>query len=137
MGAWGVGNFENDDALDWIYDLKSSNDKKLIIKALRNIDDNSEYLEAPDCSEALSAIEIVAAKHSNNMSGLSDDLIEWVNKKHGLFKKTITFTSDDISVSRSVLNKIINDSELKELWEETDDFDAWKKVQKNLLEKLG
>ena len=26
MGAWGIGNFENDDALDWLVDLEKSPD---------------------------------------------------------------------------------------------------------------
>jgi len=43
MGAWGAGNFENDTALDWIWDLKKSRKLRLIestisavISALKN-----------------------------------------------------------------------------------------------------
>jgi hypothetical protein len=62
MGAWDIGPFDNDDAADWLYVLEESSDVSTIAAALGVITDIGDgYLEAPDCSNALAAVEIVAA----------------------------------------------------------------------------
>lgn len=52
MGAWGVGNFENDDAVDWTCDIADSKGVKILITPLRYVASESYYLEAPDCCQA-------------------------------------------------------------------------------------
>nr|WP_254696248.1 DUF4259 domain-containing protein [Lysobacter enzymogenes] len=58
MGAWGVGTFENDDALDWLGDLTDTDDsaavRALLAQALA-----SDCLDAPDATTALAAAETV------------------------------------------------------------------------------
>lgn len=61
MGAWGSGSFDNDDALDWVNDLEGSKGTAVIEFALQAVLDESDYLEAPECSAALCAAEVVAA----------------------------------------------------------------------------
>lgn len=34
MGAWGEKNFENDDALDWVYELEATTDLTVVSKTL-------------------------------------------------------------------------------------------------------
>ena len=38
MGAWGIGSFENDEALDWLSDLVASGDASVIESALAAAD---------------------------------------------------------------------------------------------------
>lgn len=137
MGAWGLNNFENDDAGDWVYDLEKSNDKSIIIKAFDSVLENSEYIESPDCCEALAAAEVVLAGISKEHSGVTEDVSKWLNKKPGLFKKLIIFDSADAAKAIQTINKILDSSELKELWEETDNFEEWKKTEEILIEKLS
>ena len=48
MGAWGSGNFENDDAMDWVADLEETRNLKLVKQTLREVLDAGDgYLEAP------------------------------------------------------------------------------------------
>ena len=137
MGAWGIKNFENDEACDWVYELEKSKDKSVVNDALDNIIGNSEYVESPDCIEALAAAEIVLAGLSSDFSGITEEAAVWIKKKPGLFKKPIAFDSSDAKKSIEVIKKVITTSELKELWEETEDFDEWLKMQKIIIEKLS
>jgi len=34
MGAWGTGNFDNDTALDWVYDLEDREDLSLVVDTI-------------------------------------------------------------------------------------------------------
>jgi Domain of unknown function (DUF4259) len=56
MGAWGVANFENDDAQDWVYELEESKDLSVVANL-----DNEIYLAAPECARALAAAEVLTA----------------------------------------------------------------------------
>jgi len=59
MGAWGHGNFVNDDALDSVIDLEKSTDTSLVVKALDDVIERAgDYPEAPECSVALAAAEV-------------------------------------------------------------------------------
>lgn len=136
MGAWGLKTFENDYALDWVGSLISQNKKDMVIRALKEIELNNEYIEAPECSEALCAIEIISNIKSKDSSNLPEELLEWINKKRGLLKKSITFSQSEIELAISTLQKIINDSELKELWQESDNYQEWISYQLNLERKL-
>jgi len=50
--------------------------------------------------------------------------------------KSITFSQSEIDLAISTLQKIINDSELKELWQESDNYQEWISYQLNLERKL-
>lgn len=136
MGAWGLKNFENDDACDWVYELEKSKDKSIINKAFDKVLESTEYIESPDCCEALAAAEVVLAGISNNHSGVTEDIVKWLNKQPGLFKKPIIFESSDVEKAIKTIRKILESSELKELWKETDDYEQWKRIEGLLLENL-
>jgi hypothetical protein len=137
MGAWGIGNFENDDAGDWVYDLEKSKDKSILHKALNSVLENSGYIEAPECCEALAAAEVIYSGLSSDHSGISEEVIKWLVKKPGLFKKPITFEASDAIKAIETINKILHSSELKELWEESDEFEKWNEIENSLIEKLS
>jgi len=136
MGAWGFKTFENDYALDWVDSLICQNKKDMVIRALKEIELNNEYIEGPECSEALCAIELISSIKSEDSSNLTEELLEWINEKRGLLMKSITFSQSEIDLAISTLQKIINDSELKELWQESDNYQEWISYQLNLERKL-
>ena len=136
MGAWGHKNFENDDASDWVYDLEKSKDKSVIHQALGAVL-TEDYLEAPDCCVALAAAEVVLAGKTADHSRVSEEVSSWLNRKHGFIKKKpITFDSEDVKKSIDAVSKIVESSELKELWEESDDFQPWLDAENELMAKL-
>ena len=137
MGAWGHKNFENDDACDWVYDLEKSKDKSIIHQALNLIINNKEYLECPDCCNALAAANVVLAGITGEYNRVTDEVTIWLKKKYGLFrKKSVIFDKSDVSIAIHACKKIMESSELKELWEETEEFDNWVKEVSDLINKL-
>jgi hypothetical protein len=61
MGAWAAGSFDNDDAGDWICELPEADDTSVLEEAFSRVIECDGYLEAPDCSVAIAAAEVVAA----------------------------------------------------------------------------
>jgi hypothetical protein len=63
MGAWAVGNFENDDALDWIWELEQAENLSTLREAFSTVTDlgTNDYLEAPECYIAVASAKAVAA----------------------------------------------------------------------------
>lgn len=132
MGAWGVGSFENDDALDWAADLVESDDSDVIAEAFAPLlADEGAYLEASECSIGLAAAEVVAALTARPSGDLPDEVKEWAGARLG------TASPDLVSNARQVLAAITMGSELKELWEESDDYAAWKECVADLSRRLA
>jgi hypothetical protein len=121
MGAWGTGNFENDDALDWIGELQSSKDLAPIFAAFSEVTEGS-YLEAPDCANALAAAEVVAAYKGNPSKDLPNEIANWVSSNR------LSVDNELIVTAKNVVNKIRQSSELRELWEESGSLDEWEDV---------
>jgi hypothetical protein len=71
MGAWGFGSFDNDDAADWIFELEESSGVTALVSAFKAIKPD-RYLEAPECSVALAAAEVVAALRGRPLPTLKD-----------------------------------------------------------------
>ena len=84
MGAWGTGNFENDTALDWVWDLKTATNLKLIEQAVSDALGASDFLDADLGCTCLAAAEVVAALRGNPGEGLPEDVSAWV--------KTVSYT---------------------------------------------
>ncbi|MBH5317776.1 DUF4259 domain-containing protein [Paenibacillus sp. GSMTC-2017] len=118
MGAWGHGNLENDTVLDWVVDLLEAQDLELISEAIEMVHDG-KYIDADTASIALGAIDILAAMHNKpGQEGYEEDLEEWISQHKGQGTELLL-------PAKKALGKILIDSELKELWEETDSFDEW------------
>ena len=60
MGAWSHEPFGNDDANDWAYELEDTEDLSHIEAALDVVLDSDGYLEAPEASCAIAAVEVLA-----------------------------------------------------------------------------
>ena len=123
MGAWSHESFGNDDACDWSYELAKADDLSLIESALDAVlVAGSEYLEAPEASQAIAAAEAVARLQGN--FGIKDAYSETVDIWVGKVK--LSPTSQLITKTRQALARIISEpSELLELWQESDEADSW------------
>lgn len=136
MGAWGIGVFENDAACDWIFDL-TEDDKDIdfviitLNKAAKYHDSDFDYiLEEPTGSEVLAAAEIVAALVGNKNPDLSDQILDWLNNK------TVSSNNNLKSIARKAIEVVRNKSELKELWEKSDEFEEWVSIITELQQRL-
>ena len=129
MGAWSHEPFGNDDAGDWVWELEKRKDFSLIEDALDAVTREDEYLEAPECCEALAAAEIVAALLERPSASLPDNAAAWVVGKprppESLIKK-----------ANIAVGTVLRSSELQELWEDSDYYEEWQSVTKDLQDRL-
>lgn len=144
MGAWGFGDFENDSALDWAEELIEDENKIEFIestlkKALslktnslfkKLINNKEKQIEEPLGSEILAASEIIAALNNNPSNDLPDFVTEWINSN-----RFNNLTSLKL-LALEAINIVKTKSELKELWNESEDLSNWLKIICELEERL-
>ncbi|MFC1996754.1 DUF4259 domain-containing protein [Chloroflexota bacterium] len=138
MGAWGIENFENDDALDWVIELESAKDLSIINAAFDAVIKNSrEYVDAWESSIALAAAEVCAALNGQPDEKLPEEVVTWVEaqRRNDLIQQSIE-TGDVLKKAKQAVSIVLADSELRELWEETDEFNLWKGVVADLQTRL-
>ena len=130
MGTWGIGTFENDDASDWVYELEPANDLSVVQAALATLNDATGYREAPTCVNALAAAEVVAALLGKPSPDLPEAVVGWVSANARLPARDLRTNA------LTAIDKILGDSELRELWGETDDAEAWQASVQELRARL-
>jgi len=130
MSGWGMGIFENDDSLDWIYDLADAGSLARVSAALDVIIRNKdEFLELSDCRIALAAAEIIAAMHGDPSPDLPEEAEEWIGDKI-LENENLRAKAEDAVVL------ILRNSELKEKCERSLNFEKWQIKIQNLQKRL-
>lgn len=133
MGAWDHNNFENDDASEFMFDVLSDG-LKAVSEALSVVLETSvdDYLEAPEGHVALAAIEIVATINGNPPEEVPNDITVWIkNNPDAKIDESLTIQA------QNAFNRILNDnSELNELWEESDDYDLWLESINDLKDRI-
>lgn len=131
MGAWSHEPFGNDTANDWAYGLEETTDTALIEEALDKVlAAKSEYLEAPDAEEAIAAVEVVAKMLGRGTQ--TDAYTEKVDK--WILDLSIKPSESLKAKSALALKRILSaDSELNELWSESEDASEWQASVHRLL----
>ena len=133
MGAWGFGFFENDDAADFLADAMENGDLSLIREVLDNVLTSTEYVEAADASQAIAAAEIIAAALGRPTLAAQREagLANWIARIRP------TIDSELASQARDALVRILApNSELRELWEEAEEFPEWQAAVSELGQQL-
>jgi hypothetical protein len=135
MGAWGTSSFENDDALDFIVRLEREGEIA-IRAALDDVTgaDAREYLEAPEASSAIAASEVVAAARDGDASRLPKAAQDWLDG-HGDNLATPAL----LALAHRGVERVLMQSELKELWEEggaDGQSKAWSNGVRRLIARL-
>ncbi|MFX0062804.1 MAG: DUF4259 domain-containing protein [Candidatus Hermodarchaeota archaeon] len=130
MGAWDVGTFDNDDASDWLYELEDTKGFDLLNKVLSAVTDEAKVLAEGECSVALAAAEVVAALKGKPSLNLPEEISKWV-------KNNSAEVSDDLLYKAlEALILIKEESELKDFWVESENFEAWLMVLEDLQNRL-
>ncbi len=122
MGAWSHEAFGNDDALDWAHGLEEVDDLSLIEAALESVLDAAEdYLDAPEATEALAAVELIARLRGHAGEESCPEVAEdWIARTRLVPPEAL------VKQALAVLDRIVGDeSELKELWEESGSAEDW------------
>lgn len=124
MGAWGVGSFENDNAVDWSYGLQGKTDLSYVESTLDKVLNlGPRYLEAPDAEEAIAAAEAVARPLGRfaTRDAYTKSIDDWVGQV------SVRPSAQLIEKAGLALERIQQEpSELLELWNEGADATAWK-----------
>ncbi|MBE7465749.1 MAG: DUF4259 domain-containing protein [Planctomycetes bacterium] len=132
MGTWGYAAFDNDEASDFVYDLEESEDLSILTEALAGMIPGGDLeLQAPECSVAIAAAEVVAALNGRPAPDLPADVAAWAKGKPRPDPRLV-------AQARQALEAILQDSELKELWQENKaDFPQWLAGVEDLKRRLG
>jgi hypothetical protein len=135
MGAWGHLNFENDTALDLVYEIeeKGADRIKIAIEAVNSREEDA-FLDSDLCAEALAAIEYIAAVKNKASEDFPEDAEEWLTPAN---KDSLLAIRNLVPNSKKAIDRIQHNSELKDLWEETEDFDKWTKVLEDLAARIS
>ena len=131
MGAWGSKSFENDDAMDWVAEFKEAG-ADAVRSSLEAALNAGEELDEPEACEALAAAEIVAAVKTGDQSNIDEEAVTALTK----FAEKIG-TSEHIRLAKDAVARIKSKSELRDLWEETDEFGDWIKTVEALEARLA
>jgi hypothetical protein len=131
MGAWGTGIFENDDSLDWAYELEEAKDAALLVKTLETAAKRGDaYLEAFECCRALAAAKVVVALGGGAAPDLPEECRAWVELYRDQWAMQLP------ALSLSAVERIRNNSELKDLWAASDEATKWYDVLSDLEGRL-
>jgi hypothetical protein len=138
MGAWGVGSFENDDALDWLAAFREHPDEASVRETLTLIGEAEEdsFLDAADCADAIAAAETVAAARGRPLEvSLPDDGVAFLTGLRFAGVRELT------QLALRALDRIRTDQncELHDLWREAEEEEArseWLAAVEELRERL-
>ncbi|WP_020558553.1 DUF4259 domain-containing protein [Thiofilum flexile] len=124
MGAWSHEPFGNDTACDWAYDLENTHDLSLIEQAFDEVLDlgTDDYLDSYEGSHAVAAAEVLAKLlgKGTQTDGYTSKIDAWVQSIHIQPSETL------LKKAQQALTRIMTEnSELQELWGETDDYNEW------------
>ena len=133
MSAWGISNFENDTALDWVNEIihrkEVENFKESIDGFLKSF--SVEETSLNDCSIFLTLAETIAALLGAPGQDFPEELQDWIETKY------IKIESSTIDNAKKGVQLIMNGSEVREMYLDSGYFTPWEKTQKNLIKRLS
>lgn len=132
MGAWGVEAFQNDQALDWVWELERDGGKTMLTKALDTVNNlpAGEYLDGDYGREAIATAELVAALKGSRLKYLPENAEKWLEKNP-------TANTPDLSPQcLTALDRILNEGELAALWADSKYDKEWRAYMAGLQSRL-
>lgn len=133
MGTWAIHSFGNDEAGDLIGDLVEGANLSPVQEAIDRVQTTDGYLEAPEAQQGVAACEVVAfvMGHPSVASQAEEELTAWVARAKPSVDAAV------VSQAVQVLDRVLAPhSELRELWEESDEFNAWQADIRALRSRL-
>lgn len=136
MGAWGVLAFDNDAANDWACHLEGADDLALVESALDEVAaTGTDYLDSDVACDALAACEVLA--RLRGQPGYTNAYTEKVDQWVAAHKGRIVPSEGLLARASAAIDRILDeDSELRELWGESDG-EEWRAAVEELRGRLG
>lgn len=134
MGTWGHRNFENDSALDFVAEVEERGFDRIeeAIKVVANYPEE-DYLQVDDSVAALAAIEYIAAAKGKQSEDFPEDAEDWLEKAG-----PGTLLSQDGAVISKAIERVRDNSELRDLWQEDGvEPQAWLAVLNDLQKRVS
>lgn len=130
MAAWGTKTFEEDTANDWIQELIDADDAREFL--IDSLSIESGFLEAEQGSTALAAGETLIALLDEPRQGVPSELVDWAGDNE----------CDDVSdlpeIAVESIDRVLGEeSEIREIWSESEDYDEWVENVEQMREVLA
>ncbi|MFT3684407.1 MAG: DUF4259 domain-containing protein [Phycisphaerales bacterium] len=152
MGAWGTGIFDNDDAMDWVIGWETapegegttSDPGKLnfVIGALAAAADAKDYLDSDAGAAALAAAEIVAAASGKPARSFvkgkdaDESLTELAAWSRSVNARPLNDSKARELACQAIDRVLGPDSELAELWDDSEHSTEWRAIADELRKRL-
>ena len=133
MSAWGISNFENDTALDWVNEIIQEQDLTSLKDSIDSFlkDFSVEHTSLIECSRFLTIAETIAGLIGSPNEDFPEELNDWVESKY------INIDKSTIDDAKKGVKLIMTDSEAKEMYLDSGYFKSWEKAQKDLIKRLS
>jgi hypothetical protein len=130
MGSWGFKTLQDDAVLDWIGSFGRDPNISHIHSALYPVA-NAKDMAIGDlaAANALAAAEVVAAMNGNPCQLLPPQVLHWATQQ-GRPAPELEQLAD------AAVARVFTSSELRDIWEDSDGLDAWKREIDNLRARL-
>jgi hypothetical protein len=136
MGTWAADAFGNDYAQDWAQDLHETSNMDAVEDTLNTaLDKAPANSDAPFAAEALVAIEVLARLQGSG-GARSDDsaaVDEWVEARKPKAKPRADLAG---KAGRAIDRILSEESELRQLWQDSDHYEAWRAAVEDLRTRL-
>jgi len=133
MSAWGISNFENDTALNWVSRIVEQKEVSNLSDSINDFisDFSPEETSLIECSEFLTIAETIAGLIGSPAEDFPEELKEWIESKY------IKIEQSTIDNAKKGVKLIMVDSEVKEMFLDSGYFKSWEKTQKDLIKRLS
>lgn len=133
MSAWGISNFENDTALNWIDNLIEHSDIDSINSTINIFvsDFDPEETSLIECSKFLAVVELLAGLQGNPSEDFPDELTDWIEGKY------IKVSEDVVNKAKEGVALVLKDSEAKEMYWDSGYQKSWVEAQNSLIKRLS
>ena len=124
MGAWDVGPLDNDGATDFLAEWQSTEDFDHLDELLTEVLDlEDSYVEIELGQSVVAGGYILAALVNESQEELFEEDEDSEDWAMGLPEPDVALLTKLVKCLRRILKE---ESEIRENWEETDDYEAWK-----------
>jgi hypothetical protein len=137
MGTWAPDAFGNDYAQDWASDLHETSNMDAVEDTLDTaLEAPDGELEAPFAAEALVAVEVLARLQGKGGARTRDSTTvdEWVDARKPKAKPRADLAAKAVRVIERVLAE---QSELRQLWEESEHYEEWRASVEDLRARVA
>lgn len=133
MSAWGVGPFQNEAAAEYAAEIAQDGAYALAEAFDVALDPDNDYLEAEEGHRAVAAAETLAAVLTGDTAALTDAALRaWVQNTDPA--EVVHLRPHALEALERVLGP---GSDLPDLWEDSEDADAWREDIQRLRAALS